>query len=141
MSWALLGDINLYSASNNAGLKSYEIVERVVHPNYNPTYVYNDIGLFRLGTDVVFSAFVRPICLNTNQSLYFKTASATGWGRIRSSEFIYFHFYYLIMSSLSYFCIIFMIFTYNLYIIHSEISSFTNIETTNNLWIFIKTKS
>lgn len=104
MSWALLGDVNLYSASNNAELKTYEIVERVVHPNYNPTNVYNDIGLFRLGTDVVFSEFVRPICLNTDQSLYFKTASATGWGRIRSSELIYFYFYYFIMSAVTYNC-------------------------------------
>lgn len=90
VSWARLGDVNLISASNNAGLKTYEIIERVVHPNYNPSYVYNDIGLFRLETEVVFSAFVRPICINTDQSLNFKTASATGWGRIRSSEFIYF---------------------------------------------------
>lgn len=102
MSWALLGDVNLYSASNNAEQKTYEIVERVVHPNYDPTYVYNDIGLFRLGTEVVFSAFVRPICLNTDKSLYYKTASATGWGRIRSSEFMYFHFYYFTICTLSY---------------------------------------
>lgn len=121
MSWALLGDVNLYSASNNAELNTYEIVERVVHPNYDPTYVYNDIGLFRLGTDVIFSAFVRPICLNTDQSLYFRTASATGWGRIRSSEFIYFHLYYFITFTLSYNSIIKLMYCINyihIYYIH-----------------------
>lgn len=81
VSWARLGDLNIYSEPDDASPIDYEIVERVVHPNYNSTYVYNDIALFRLGEEVKFSAYVRPICLNTVQTFRFKTATAIGWGR------------------------------------------------------------
>lgn len=47
----------------------YEIVEHVLHPRYKPTERYNDIALFRLKTNVRFSASIRPICINTDPSL------------------------------------------------------------------------
>ncbi|CAI6366493.1 unnamed protein product [Macrosiphum euphorbiae] len=81
VSWARLGDLNIYSEPDDARPVDYKIVERVVHPNYNSTYVYNDIALFRLEEEVKFSAHVRPVCLNTVQKLSFKVATATGWGR------------------------------------------------------------
>ncbi|KAL5242096.1 hypothetical protein ACI65C_009506 [Semiaphis heraclei] len=81
VSWARLGDLNIYSEPDDASPVDYKIVERVVHPNYNSTYVYNDIALFRLEEEVKFSAHVRPVCLNTVQNLNFKVATATGWGR------------------------------------------------------------
>lgn len=87
--WARLGDVSKYSNSNNTNSKFYDIVEIVVHPNYDRSYVYNDIALFRLGATVSFTAYIRPICLNADPSLNFKTASAAGWGRISVGECFY----------------------------------------------------
>lgn len=86
-SWARLGVLNTLSTTNKDNAKEYEIVEIVVHSNYNPSYVYNDIALYRLETDVEISAHIRPLCLNTNPSLRYKKASAAGWGRTTQSKF------------------------------------------------------
>lgn len=44
--------------------------------------MYDDIALLRLKTDVEFSPYIRPVCLNTDQSLLNPTTEiiATGWG-------------------------------------------------------------
>jgi len=52
-----------------------------MHPDYKPREHYNDIALFRLETDVKFSSYVKPICLNSDDSLKPPDAIATGWGR------------------------------------------------------------
>lgn len=87
LSWARLGVLNIYSTVNDFKPVEYEIVERVIHPDYNSSYVYNDIALLRLESDVEFSAHVRPICLNTDRSLQFRTATAIGWGRTDQSKY------------------------------------------------------
>lgn len=97
VSWARLGDLNIYSDPDDASPVDYEIVERVIHPDYNPTYVYNDIALFRLGEEVKFSAYVRPVCLNTAQTFRFNKATAIGWGRTSTSK------YYLILNYTSFY--------------------------------------
>lgn len=78
--WARLGDYNINSNADLARPKDYAIVERVMHPEYKSTSRYNDIALFRLESDVEFSSFVRPICLNTVPSPDPPAQIATGWG-------------------------------------------------------------
>lgn len=80
--WARLGDLNYLSNTDNARAKDYKIVERIIHPNYRPPSLYNDIALFRLEKDVVFSAYIRPICLNADNLLKPSSVIATGWGQI-----------------------------------------------------------
>lgn len=87
-SWVRLGDLNIFSNTDDDNAKEYDIIETVVHPDYNPSYVYNDIALFRLEMDVEVSAHIRPLCLNANSSLRYKKASAAGWGRTTQSKFI-----------------------------------------------------
>jgi transmembrane serine protease 9 len=79
--WARLGDLNYISKTDNARPKDYRIVQHIVHPAYRPPSQYNDIALFRLETDVEFSAYVRPICLNTDANSTPAKQIATGWGR------------------------------------------------------------
>ncbi|XP_060851918.1 serine protease snake-like isoform X2 [Rhopalosiphum padi] len=79
--WARLGELDYDSESDEARPLDYIIVERIIHPNYKPPSVYNDIALFRLERDVEFSPFARPICLNTDHSLIPPAIIATGWGR------------------------------------------------------------
>lgn len=59
---------------------NYKIDKRIIHPNYkdNVTY-YDDVALFRLERDVQFSPYVRPLCLNTDQSLNPSKLLATIW--------------------------------------------------------------
>lgn len=37
--------------------------ELYIHPDYNETVFYNDIGIIRLRNAVKFNQYVRPICL------------------------------------------------------------------------------
>uniref|UniRef100_A0A2H8TSH9 Serine protease snake n=1 Tax=Melanaphis sacchari TaxID=742174 RepID=A0A2H8TSH9_9HEMI len=87
--WARLGDLDYLSETDEARPKDYRIVERIVHPNYKPPSLYNDIALFRLERDVDFSPFVRPICLNTDHYLTPPAIIATGWGRTETGKLIF----------------------------------------------------
>ena len=59
-------------------------VDRVFkHPDYDSTYVINDVGLLRLSQPIAFTDTIRPICMptpdvNLNK---FKVCVATGFGR------------------------------------------------------------
>ncbi|XP_015364029.1 PREDICTED: venom protease-like isoform X1 [Diuraphis noxia] len=86
--WARLGVLERVVNEDNAVQpKDYRIVEHVIHPEYKPPSLYNDIALFRLERDVVFSEDVRPICLNTETDLSLTPLKqiATGWGRISTA--------------------------------------------------------
>lgn len=66
-----------------------EIIQHIMHPNYKPSSVYNDIGLYRLKTPVQFNQFILPVCINTEiQEVVNQSAVAIGWGRTGSG--IYF---------------------------------------------------
>jgi len=79
--WARLGDLNYLTDTDESKPKDYKIEKRIVHPNYKRPISYNDIALLRLEQIVEFSEFVRPLCLNTDQSLDPSLVVATGWGK------------------------------------------------------------
>jgi len=81
MQWARLGDLNVVTDTDIAQPKDYRIVEHVIHPDYKPPLKYNDIALFRLETEVEFTAYIRPICLNTDPAINPEVLIATGWGK------------------------------------------------------------
>ncbi|CAI6366304.1 unnamed protein product [Macrosiphum euphorbiae] len=84
--WARLGVLaRVFNESNVNRPKDYQIVEHVIHPDYKPPSLYNDIALFRLERDVEFSEEVRPICLNSDPSLTPSKQIVTGWGRISTA--------------------------------------------------------
>lgn len=77
-----MGDNDIGSNVEDADPQIREIVQRIVHPNYEPPSVYNDIGLFRLNASVQFNRFVLPICLNAETQLATEqNVIAVGWGR------------------------------------------------------------
>lgn len=82
-----LGDLNIISTSDDARPNNYQIVDHVVHPCYRPPSVYNDIALFRLETDVEFSEYITPICLNSDPYLEQYTQVATSWGKTSFGKF------------------------------------------------------
>lgn len=61
-------------------------VKRVIpHPNYNPYTFDNDIALMELDSPVMFSDYIRPICLPAPQHDFAvgNTVWITGWGATR----------------------------------------------------------
>lgn len=74
-----LGEYDIESTNDLAQPKDYKIVKFVTHPEYKR---YNDIALILLDSDVEFSAFVRPICLNSDPLSNPLMQIATGWGKI-----------------------------------------------------------
>lgn len=81
-SWARLGELNYLTENDNTIHQDYKIVQRITHPDYQPSRAkYNDLALFRLEKEVKFTAYVRPICLNTNAFLKPSSVIATGWGQ------------------------------------------------------------
>jgi len=72
----------LFKESRVDRSKDYRIVEHIIHPDYKPPSLYNDIALFRLENDVEFSEKVRPICLNSDLYTTPLKLIVTGWGRI-----------------------------------------------------------
>ncbi|CAH1723029.1 unnamed protein product [Aphis gossypii] len=84
--WARLGVVDrVINEDSIVQPKDYRIVQHVIHPNYKPPSLYNDIALFRLERDVEFSDTVRPICLNSDPSLTPLKQILTGWGRISTA--------------------------------------------------------
>lgn len=79
--WARLGELDYNSVTDDARPVDYKIVQHIIHPNYKSPSLYHDIALFRLERDVDFSAYIRPICLNTDNKFTPPAIMATGWGK------------------------------------------------------------
>lgn len=81
-SWARLGELNYLTYNDGTIHQDYKIVQRIIHPSYQPSRAkYNDLALFRLEKKVMFSEYVRPVCINTNQFLKTSSVIASGWGQ------------------------------------------------------------
>lgn len=70
--WARVGGFDA-NAEN-----TYHIVERTMHPDYKPPSLYNDVALFKLSADVVFSSSAMPVCLNWDPLRIPAEQTATG---------------------------------------------------------------
>lgn len=76
-----VGDLNLVSTNDAANPKDYKIIDKIKNPQYKPPYLYHDIALLKLETDVEFNEFVRPACLQTTlPDSPENKATAIGWG-------------------------------------------------------------
>ncbi|XP_058457823.1 serine protease snake-like [Malaya genurostris] len=60
----------------------FDIAQIVRHPKYRGRTAYHDIALVQLKRKVKFSAFIRPACLWTSNSLNYTTAIASGFGQL-----------------------------------------------------------
>ncbi|KAK9530454.1 hypothetical protein VZT92_011953 [Zoarces viviparus] len=60
----------------------------IVHPDYNNTLFNNDIALVKLQSPVIFTDYIRPVCLASNSSQFHTSTPcwATGWGRLGKDE-------------------------------------------------------
>ncbi|XP_016988086.2 serine protease grass-like [Drosophila rhopaloa] len=85
-----LNNTGLYCINNECIPKANEIEVdwKIVHAGYNAENVINDIALLRMGREVQFTLFVKPICLLVNEHM--ETVSQfniTGWGQTENAKF------------------------------------------------------
>lgn len=56
------------------------VLNLIVHPDYDPVDLSNDVALMELDGDFTFDAFVQPIALSDAAAPIGQTAFVTGWG-------------------------------------------------------------
>uniref|UniRef100_U5ESE3 Putative trypsin-like serine protease n=1 Tax=Corethrella appendiculata TaxID=1370023 RepID=U5ESE3_9DIPT len=83
---ARLGELSLNSTEDEAFPEDFKVIETIPHPEYKASVRYNDIALLKLDRKVIFSPYIRPICLPQQAEIRQKRAIATGWGKIGYSE-------------------------------------------------------
>ena len=66
--------------ADESGQQTIVMKRYIVHKDYNPTTVDNDIALVELKDDVVFTDHVSPICLPTTDVPDETMCFTTGWG-------------------------------------------------------------
>lgn len=78
-----LGDYDLTKDDDGAIHKDYSIEGRLIHKSYAPPATYHDIALIKLNETVIFTDFIKPVCLWTDPSNILedkKKKVAIGWG-------------------------------------------------------------
>nr|BAR45606.1 complement factor B-1 [Ammothea sp. RS-2014] len=89
-----LGITNIKNPDNN-NLIIATPQEFVLHPQYDPATINNDVALIRLQEPVTYNPFIRPVCLPPaldklpKNSLLYKTgetAIVTGWGHTKERK-------------------------------------------------------
>lgn len=84
IAYVQLGLLKIVNGPPSGGV--FRLVEKfIVHENYNPPSVYNDIALIKLEKPVDFSVSVKPACLHDETNYHILTRAkptieATGWG-------------------------------------------------------------
>ncbi|XP_055594342.1 venom protease-like [Uranotaenia lowii] len=81
-----LGELALDSSNDEAFPEDFNVAELFPHPEYRMATQYNDIALLKLDRKVIFSPYIRPICLPQSEVLKNRKAIATGWGTIGYGE-------------------------------------------------------
>nr|XP_055037240.1 transmembrane protease serine 9-like [Misgurnus anguillicaudatus] len=71
-------------SGTNPNSVSRTVSEIIKHPNYNSKTNDNDITLLHLSSPVVFTDYIKPVCLATEGSTFYSGTSSwvTGWGNI-----------------------------------------------------------
>ncbi|XP_061613040.1 uncharacterized protein LOC133469687 isoform X3 [Phyllopteryx taeniolatus] len=81
--WAIfLGRQNLLGNNPNEVIKTVDTI--ILHPGFNIFSLDNDIALLRLSSPVMFTDYIRPVCLVANSSVFSSGTDSwvTGWGTV-----------------------------------------------------------
>ncbi|XP_037820128.1 trypsin-1 [Lucilia sericata] len=75
--------LQLDRSSSDPGI-TRKVARVIIHPQYNPTTIVNDVALLRLESPIQFNDKIRPVCLpNRNHNFDNKDAVVAGWGLIK----------------------------------------------------------
>lgn len=61
--YILLGELVTNESNDGSEPKQFNVIDRIIHPNYKKTLKYHDIALLKINGPVRFSDYIRPICL------------------------------------------------------------------------------
>ena len=74
-----------HDTSLNDGEQKITPKEWIIHPSYSMASLNNDFAIIKLGSPVVFSERVSPVCLPSASTNYdARVATVTGWGTLSS---------------------------------------------------------
>ncbi|XP_058066844.1 transmembrane protease serine 9 [Anopheles bellator] len=83
---ARMGDLNLYSAEDDAHAQQLRIVKVIRHPQHRFSGKYYDIALMQLERNVTIHETVAPSCLWLDDEVRFKVLESAGWGQTGFGE-------------------------------------------------------
>ncbi|XP_055639693.1 transmembrane protease serine 11B-like [Toxorhynchites rutilus septentrionalis] len=76
--------IGLVDISTREDFFNYAVTDVAIHMDYNAALHTTDIGILKLGRDIVFNNFIKPVCLYSNttdiSTLYSRYGKVAGWG-------------------------------------------------------------
>ncbi|KAH8278807.1 hypothetical protein KR018_009847, partial [Drosophila ironensis] len=75
-----LGELDFDSNDEDAAPKDYTVAEYITHPSYEDPQIYHDIGLIKLGENVIFDLYKHPACLPYEDERTSTSFIAVGWG-------------------------------------------------------------
>nr|XP_022900144.1 chymotrypsin-2-like [Onthophagus taurus] len=61
----------------------FAVSRRLIHANYNPTLISNDVGVVQLASAISFGNLIQPIALESG-NVGAVAATVVGWGRIQT---------------------------------------------------------
>lgn len=77
-----LGALTINAPDTLGCPEEFQIIDRIIHPNYNTLERYNDIALIKLDRIVSFNPHVRPACLSNSPDLLNGVQLVgMGWGQ------------------------------------------------------------
>nr|XP_041632819.1 serine protease grass-like [Drosophila kikkawai] len=71
------------------GVESYNVINAIIHIDYNPVDGTNDIGLLELHSEVRYNNHIRPICIVTDDAINIDNINvftAFGWGKTETRQ-------------------------------------------------------
>lgn len=78
----IAGTINLRNPTANGDYQMFDVKRVINHPDFKRPAKYNDIALIELDRNALFTASVKPICLQRYYKLPNVMLTATGFGKI-----------------------------------------------------------
>ncbi|XP_050092600.1 uncharacterized protein LOC126575779 [Anopheles aquasalis] len=83
---ARMGDLNLFSAEDDAHAQQLKIVKIIRHPLHTFSAKYHDIALMQLERNVTIHETVAPSCLWLDDEVRFRDLESAGWGQTGFAE-------------------------------------------------------
>lgn len=79
------GRFDLTISSGN--VQEVRVFEVIVHEKFDREFLYNDIAIFKLATELRYTDFVQPICMTDDDRLFVdKLGKLPGWGRNENDQ-------------------------------------------------------
>ncbi|XP_018562113.1 serine protease snake-like isoform X2 [Anoplophora glabripennis] len=82
----ILVRVGVTNKTDLSQMQERTVSEIIIHPEFNSTSTYYDIGLLRFSKNVEFNTYIRPACLQTEKFIPSVLAIASGWGVIGFGE-------------------------------------------------------